>query len=354
VLAQVSRFNTEAVLLFFVLSGFSIRRSIAPHGLAGRAALVDYVERRLTRILPLYWFALVLSFAVAALVAPLPQAAASWSTLLGNLLFLQTAVGVKGLWFLPYGGNGALWSLSFEMFYYATFPLLFRALAGRRARLIAVAGATLLGQLLSMGWPSPFTLFLGASAIWYVGVELAEISLSRRAALAWPLASGLFLLLSFARLGSHGQKLHGLWVASMCLLAGRALIVQAPRLLPLARVLDRPVLAPLARVGDLSYALYLLHVPVLRAFHAVMGDRFSAVALALLFSLVLAHVSERAALSLSRRRKLSVHRLGSPSYAASEVPSPLSAAKTGGALSSAHALDAVAPASQRLEDTPLA
>jgi peptidoglycan/LPS O-acetylase OafA/YrhL len=302
VLAQVGRFNTEAVLLFFVLSGFSIRLSIEPHGLSGRAALVDYVQRRLVRILPLYWFALFLSYAVAALFAPLPSLAVAWSTLLGNLLFLQTAVGVEGLWFLPYAGNGALWSLSFEMFYYATFPLLFRAIADRRARLVAVAGATLLGQLSSMAWPSPFTLFLGASAIWYVGVELAEIFLSRRAVLGWPLASGLFLLLSFARAGSYAQKLHGLWIASMCLLAGHTLIVHAPRLSAPARLLDRPLLAPLARVGDYSYALYLLHVPVLRAFHAAVGDSFFAVGLALPTSLVLALVMERAVVSVRARR----------------------------------------------------
>jgi peptidoglycan/LPS O-acetylase OafA/YrhL len=301
-LLQVSRFNTEAVLLFFVLSGFSIRLSIAPAGLGDRARLVRYAERRLLRILPLYWFALVLSGAVAAWLAPVPEAAGAWTTLLGNLLFLQTAPGVKGLWFLPYAGNGALWSLSFEVFYYAAFPLLACAPAGRRARLGAVLFATAAGQLLSEWWPSPFTLFLGVSLIWYLGVELAELYLFGSAALPWTAALSLTALLGATQLGARALQFYGLWVGSLLFLAGAALISIAPRFHALARACDRPLLTPLARVGDLSFALYLLHLPMLRAALAVGGDQWLALLIGVSASCVLAHVSERAALRLTKRR----------------------------------------------------
>src|SRR5690349_10237387 len=66
---QVSRLNTEAVLLFFVLSGFSIRLSIEPRGLRDRRELARYARRRLSRILPPYWFALAVSWALATWVA---------------------------------------------------------------------------------------------------------------------------------------------------------------------------------------------------------------------------------------------------------------------------------------------
>lgn len=300
VLTHIGRFNTEAVLLFFVLSGFSIRLSIERDGLDNRTALLRYAQRRALRILPLYWFALALSFAVSV-VAPLPALAVAWSTLLGNLLFLQTAVGVDGLWFLPYAGDGPLWSLSFEVFYYAAFPALLHAIATRRARLRAVAFATLLGLLASAWHPSPFTLFLGASAIWYAGVELAETHLLGRAACSWGLAFALILLFASAQFGPAARTLYGLWIGSVLFLLGRTLIAYAPALRPLSLALDRPLLAPLARVGDLSYALYLLHVPVLRALHASLGDRLLSIATAVLVSFMLAQLTERAAQRLGQR-----------------------------------------------------
>jgi peptidoglycan/LPS O-acetylase OafA/YrhL len=302
VLQALSRLNTEAVLLFFVLSGFSIRLSIAPHGLDQPRDLLRYAERRLLRILPLYWFALALSGTIAVWLAPVPAQASAPYTLLGNLLFLQTAVGVDGAWFLPYAGNGALWSLSFEMFYYAAFPLLVRAVSGKRTRLGLVLAATALGQLVGSVWPCPFTMFLGASLIWYVGVLLAERYLSGSATLPWWAAAALAALLGLTQLGARSVQFYGLWLGSLLLLAGSALIQHAPRLRVLSRPLDRPLLSPLARAGDISYALYLLHLPVLRAALALIGDRWLAVAIGLASSLTLAYGAERAALSLTRSR----------------------------------------------------
>ena len=103
----VSRRNTEAVVLFFVLSGFSIRLSVQGRGLDGRLALTDYYRRRARRVLPLYWLSLACAWLVAASVAPLPAEHVAPATLLGNVLFLQTAVGVPGQWFLPWAGNGS-------------------------------------------------------------------------------------------------------------------------------------------------------------------------------------------------------------------------------------------------------
>ena len=45
--------------------------------------------------------------------------------LFGNLLFLQTSSSIPQSWFVPYGLNGPLWSLAFEMFFYLLFPILF-------------------------------------------------------------------------------------------------------------------------------------------------------------------------------------------------------------------------------------
>lgn len=297
---QVSRLNTEAVLLFFVLSGFSIRLSIEPRGLADRRELAHYALRRLLRILPPYWFALLVSYLLATWFAPLSAVATSWSTLLGNLLFVQTAVGVPGAWVLPYAGDGPLWSLSFEVFYYAAFAWLAWSIADLRVRLAVVFMATSSALLWNVWWPCPWSLFLASSLIWYSGVELAQFYLSGRSIVRWSLLAACAVLLTSTQAGAHGTTFYGLWIASLFWLCGALVISLRGRLVGLARWLEWPLLAPLGRVGDLSYALYLLHVPVLRAAVAALGDNMAALAIAVTISFMLAHVTERAALALAR------------------------------------------------------
>lgn len=301
-LAQVGRFNTEAVLLFFVLSGFSIRLSIEPRGLAQPGELARYAERRLLRILPLYWFALALSFALARLFAPVPEEAWSWSTLLGNLLFLQSAVGVAGAWFLPYAGNGPLWSLSFEVFYYAAFALLVRAIAGRRARLSAVLVATAAALAWNAFWPWPWSLFLASSLIWYVGVELAELHLRGTAvAPLWSimLASGLLAVSQFT---AAARTFYGLWIGSLLWLAGAALI-RLVRRSSRSAARRESRWTPLAAVGDFSYALYLVHVPVMRACATQLGDGAAGLSLGIALSFLVAQQTEGPARRLMRPRR---------------------------------------------------
>jgi peptidoglycan/LPS O-acetylase OafA/YrhL len=313
---QVSRLNTEAVLLFFVLSGFSIRLSIESRGLGAPHELLHYARRRALRILPPYWFALAVSYALAAWFAPVPAVASSWSTLLGNLLFVQSAVGVRGAWVLPYAGNGPLWSLSFEVFYYAAFAWLAHAIADLRVRLAAVFMATASALLWNVWWPCPWTLFLASSLIWYAGVELAQFQLSGRSTVRWPLLIACALLLASTQRGEHATTFYGLWIGSLLWLAGLMAIALRARTQPYLAWLDGPLLSPLARVGALSYALYLLHVPILRASAAALGDDAIGLASGIVLSFSFAHVTERAALGLKRMHGVASDRVRSDHYAA--------------------------------------
>jgi peptidoglycan/LPS O-acetylase OafA/YrhL len=120
----ISDRNYEAVLLFFVLSGFTIRLSVGCAGFITAADINVYLYRRFKRILPLFVVALALTALLGALGRHLDEPAFSLRTLVGNLLFLQTPAPLRGVWFVPYGENGPLWSLSFEMFYYLFFPVM--------------------------------------------------------------------------------------------------------------------------------------------------------------------------------------------------------------------------------------
>src|SRR5438874_13329861 len=59
VLSFISDLNVEAVLLFFVLSGFSIRLSLQKGLPISKNFFNEYVYRRLKRILPLYYVAII-------------------------------------------------------------------------------------------------------------------------------------------------------------------------------------------------------------------------------------------------------------------------------------------------------
>jgi peptidoglycan/LPS O-acetylase OafA/YrhL len=300
VVAFVADRNVEAVLLFFVLSGLSIRLSVERRALTEPGAFTEYLWRRLRRILPLYWLALLVSGLVAVYLAPVPAEALSTSTLLGNLLFLQTAFGVPGQWVMPYAGNAPLWSLSFEMFFYLSFPGLVRSVPSLRARMLTVLGVSAAGYLVGELVPNPLAMFCAASLLWYLGVELGELHLRGRASLpTWAFAV-LWLALVPVLGSSRATTFYGAFVALGFFLAGCMLVRAAPRLQSVYSRLRAPLLVPFARVGAFSYALYLLHVPILRGFAATLGQTATSAVLGCSACFAFAYAAERVAAQVPR------------------------------------------------------
>ncbi len=106
-----------AVVVFIVLSGFSLALSPARHGwrLDGVAR---FAQRRAWRILPAYWAALLFSLAVAWLVVPQPgQGLPDARSVLVNGLLVQNFDA-------SHSPNAAFWSMAVEAQLYLVFPLL--------------------------------------------------------------------------------------------------------------------------------------------------------------------------------------------------------------------------------------
>jgi peptidoglycan/LPS O-acetylase OafA/YrhL len=293
----LSELNVEAVMIFFVVSGFSIRLSVEHLDLSQRAGVNEYFYRRLKRILPLYLFSLAFAAAcVLASGASFEARALSLRTLLGNLLFLQTSASVPGCWFFPYAGNGPLWSLSFEMFYYVLFPIHHAVVSTPRARFLSAWMISIAGLALNVALPNPIAQFAASYAVWYCGVELAQAYLARGARL--PVLVGLaWTALLIARLKHISATLSNLWLAVTLLVIGYAILRWATgRSAAPSRV---SWLAPLARpftwAGGFSYALYLLHFPIVNGVVHSEGDTPSALGLALVLSVAVAFVAERLA-----------------------------------------------------------
>jgi peptidoglycan/LPS O-acetylase OafA/YrhL len=283
----------EAVLLFFLLSGFSIRLSLRARGLGSAADLNHYLYRRFRRILPPYWLALAAS-ALAALIVPVQDGSAGALPLLGNLLFLQSSAAVPGCWVAPFARNGPLWSLSFEMFYYLAFPLFWRLVQGRQRRLLVALALSVVGVGCNRLWPNPFAQFVSHFLVWYLGVELAE----RRLVASGGPPAWIYAPLAGLLLGAHltlgSQTLRSLAVGAALMQLGCLWQRFAPSGWS-AGAVGRGLVKLLAGVGGFSYALYLLHYPVLRVVAARLdGPVLLGVLCTVLGCLGLAFGAERA------------------------------------------------------------
>ena len=261
----------QAVLVFFVLSGYLVGGSVLRATRDGRWSWTDYLSRRIARLYIVLLPALVLTAGWDHLgihylpssglyhFTPeyayiLPFSAADrlgMSTFAGNAMFLQMIL-------VPtFGSNGALWSLTNEWWYYLIFPLL-AVRTNSAARRIA-GGVVATGML----W------FVGAEiaayfVIWLVGVALAVVPrvriAGRRDRLVITL--GALLLLAgaagSAEVHRFGRVLDDLGVGVTCAAFLYTVLVWPPTRRPSARV------ALLwAELAGCSYTLYLVHMPAL-------------------------------------------------------------------------------------------
>jgi len=165
------RFATEAVGLFFLISGFVIYYST----FAQSKELVarDYFVKRFRRIYPLFIFSIIVSYCFASVAAhalmPLEL-----KTLIGNLLMLQDfKFGRPGVWFRGYY-NPVFWSLSYEWWYYVLFYFVSRLIVDGKKQQYAVFAVALFGFALTMVYPNQPALYLKAFMSWWCGVELAR------------------------------------------------------------------------------------------------------------------------------------------------------------------------------------
>jgi exopolysaccharide production protein ExoZ len=247
---------TAGVDIFFVISGFiMVHASGALFGTPGAAG--QFLSRRLTRVVPLYWLATTAFLAVSLL---LPSSL--------NRLPPDTAHIAASYLFIPMvdpEGNVAPvyslgWTLNCEMFFYVLFALF---IGLRRGQTVASVTAILLA-LVVFGilyqpqiaplrlWSQPIMLDFAAGMV--VGLLHAKGARLPRFA-AWLLAlAGLALLhlqTSFLVPSGALQAAFAQGIAAILLVAGAGLARPAAGSSVLSRLTTR--------LGDASYAIYLLH-----------------------------------------------------------------------------------------------
>ncbi len=252
--------------IFFVVSGFiMVHASGELFGRPGATRL--FLERRIARIVPLYWAATTLVLLVGlAVPAVLNSGAPSLAQIAASYLFWP-AVSTQGF-VQPVYSLG--WTLNYEMLFYLLFAA---SLALPRAMAVPVVVVALLALVGSERLAGPLPLpfgFWGQPIVleFTAGMGLALLR-ARGLRLTVPLrlilvVAGLVILL----FGRHLPLPSGPW-------RDLALHGSAASLLVLAAVSGRDGGEAgrgsriLASLGDASYALYLVHPFIIRGLREV-------------------------------------------------------------------------------------
>lgn len=178
-------YGHQAVLLFFVLSGFSIHYTSADRHLTQATALKHYYYLRWRRIYPIFVMAVLITIgldmagAVMGLIMHSQhlQEINTWQ-LIYTFTFLTDVHDIEGVMQPVLHSNGPLWSLSYEVFYYLIYPLYW--MINRR---FGFAGTLTLGLSLSVVsfaigkiyGAQHFLNVMDLYAIWCLGAVLAEM-----------------------------------------------------------------------------------------------------------------------------------------------------------------------------------
>lgn len=270
---SIFRYGHEAVLFFFVLSGFVIHlryaRNLSRDGNSG-FDWWPFMVRRIRRIYPPFLFILALTFVLDRLGMQMGwsiyrqqtpnellnanlQLNHEWMNLLGNLVFW------KNEQVTVWGSNGPLWSLKYEWWFYMTYPLLFfatrKSAYGALALVAALfAGCWYLGQSSGFFLFSVFTYLLS----WWMGALLADVYAGR---LKWKFSWLSPLVLALPALLYKGQAITDESLRDVFWAAGFTGLISACFWLQ-EKGIYLKLLKKLKWLGDCSYTLYIIHFPV--------------------------------------------------------------------------------------------
>jgi peptidoglycan/LPS O-acetylase OafA/YrhL len=272
----------QAVVVFFVLSGFFISGTVFRAVERNQWLWTDYLTRRLVRLWVVLVPALLLCLLWDKLGIHLGHAPALYSgnvdnhmvgdisrllspsIFFGNLLFLQ-AILVQ-----VFGSDGALWSLAYEFWYYILFPLGFFTLRSATPRLQRLVCGTL---FLAIAWFVREGI-LAAFPIWLTGTLLVLVPPPRisgtAARCARILAACIYPLVFFGLAKVHSLPgLVGDYLLTVATFALLWILLSAN-----SKAVPGAISVRASReVARFSYTLYAVHTPLLVFIASlVLGD----------------------------------------------------------------------------------
>lgn len=284
---MLGSFAYYAVLIFFVLSGYLITHSLLLNRQKNKTINVqDFLSARALRILPPFVFAIILSAGVSVLVSAfrlhgcdsfrlptdvylvrdnlqLVTKDVIFSTLLSNGVVPNTNSIIT---------NGALWSLSIEVWMYFIALLLALAWEGRFRDKIAMAAMIGLGGILLLLSYKPLLFEFGA--YWFLGAAFRLHQEFKKAAKVRVAVFGLLAVIGLAICLRDPYKLVPANQGSLSLFINLAVLIVLTAILRLIPGRFTWWEFPGRFLAHSSYTLYIIHFPILALLFSLFHERF--------------------------------------------------------------------------------
>jgi peptidoglycan/LPS O-acetylase OafA/YrhL len=293
-----SDYSTQAVVLFFVLSGFVIHLRLASQRHQQRPvfSVSGFLRNRALRIYPPLLFALVVTFVLDRIGSQInPWWYANQLPIQGETsikAFVAAFIGLTGVIAATFGSNSPLWSLAYEILYYFAYVCIALTIVRRASWAIPILAGCALISLAVAGHAVATNCVTHCHAVvvsfwilWLAGAILAEVHVLLRARLVpfrMPVFGLIATLVALALLVGAGNWV---WDHSnnwQLKNDGRAYLTAAGFLLVCFSLLHAPqgLVPSLARlrrvllpVTAASYSLYIVHAPVIYFVGALAGPR---------------------------------------------------------------------------------
>jgi peptidoglycan/LPS O-acetylase OafA/YrhL len=260
----------QAVIVFFVLSGFFIVSSVVSSFEQGRWSWTAYLVNRIVRLSLVLIPALILCFIIDHIGMLLPSTSALYHHSVENLVttsvaqletfrnFIGSFFYVQSILVRPFGSDGPLWSLSYEFWYYILFPVALCALARKfRPAVRAIYFAVAIFIVFFIG--RTIALYF---LVWLIGGAIAFSLIRGRVQLRLRWANAAAIVPLVCVLGfSVVRPLNSAFLTDCIVAVGFAMWMYS--LLELPEKQLSQWYAKIARlVAGFSYTLYLTHFPV--------------------------------------------------------------------------------------------
>ncbi len=264
-------FGHHAVTAFIVISGFCLGLPAASQQFKREIGWGTFMVRRIARILPPYYAALIISLIIAWAFFPSPvgihydfSAHPRSLDILSHVLILQNVVGTGQI-------NYSLWSIATELHIYAGFPLLVKVLSKRGGWFLALLGVLisfalsflLLETRLSRAYVHLAGAFIvGVGASWVVSGDHNHNFTNILRKISKPVAMGtMTLVVAWTIILPRSLYKPFILPHDFLVMIGiGAVLIWCASISGFGRKLLE--LKPLVWLGERSYSLYLLHVPI--------------------------------------------------------------------------------------------
>jgi peptidoglycan/LPS O-acetylase OafA/YrhL len=250
-----------------LISGFVIQLSYRKKPIS----FFKYFKKRFFRIYPLFLVSIILVVGYK-FTEGLPM---EIKTLVGNLIMLQDMSSLKPGTIVATYGNSALWSLSYEWWFYILFiPIC--SFKNKNTVAIIIVG---ISALLYFMYPIQIFRWLMYFGIWWSGVMLANFYLDKElnfknifTKIIVPVLILPSLFLIFKGLTTTFDSIGVYPVLEIRHFASAILFILIAFIWKKTHWLGYNFFKPLEQIAPFSYGLYVLHLPLIMIFDPILSN----------------------------------------------------------------------------------